>query len=169
MPAKVVMVSRRDSLPSKRFRQIGELVFLWAAIEHELVDLIGEALQLDMKTRRIFMAKMDPKARIALLKVVRSRYIRMPKTRGRIRDLESACRSLYKTRNMFAHGAWVYPDGEPDVAELLCAADGDDTYLPKRMSVTDASLEKVVEHYRSCLGHAKAIRQLVALEVSQGQ
>lgn len=162
------MVSRRDSLPSKRFSQIGELVFLWAAIEHELVDLIGDALRLDMKTRRIFMAKMDPKARIALLKVIRSRYVRMPKTKGLIRDLENACRSLYKTRNMFAHGAWVCPHEEPDVADLLCAADGDDTYLPRRMTVTDASLEKVVEHYRSCLGDAKLIRRLVALEASKG-
>ena len=142
-------------------------MFYWATIEHELVDIIGEAMCIGKKERRILMAKTDPKAKLAMLKVIGSKYVKNPRVRTKINQLAAAGIALYAARNLFAHGAWVHPHDDPSVYELLVIDSGEAAYLPKRMSAKEHGRASFVAHFANATKVARQILGMVQAEAKE--
>ncbi len=163
------LTTRHLTIPPTYMETVGAVVFYWATLEHELVDLIGTAMRLDKKQRRILMAHMDPKAKLAMLKVVASKYVRMPDTRAKVINLGSACGALYKARNLFAHGAWVHPSDNSSKYELLVIESGEDAFLPRRMEMDDSGRANLVAHFAQAVQFANALIREVGAQVGPPQ
>jgi hypothetical protein len=160
------MTQRHLTVPDEYMLSIGQIIFYWATLEHEIVDILGIALKIGKKERRILMAKMEPKARVSMLKVVGSKYVKNRTNRTHINNLAAAALGLYEVRNYFAHGAWCYPTGQPDKYELLVIDSGEAAYLPKRMDAPKDARDRLVSQYRKTVEMARHIRTLVAQEMA---
>lgn len=161
-----VITQRHLTIPQRYIETVGAVTFYWATFEHELVDLIGLTLGIGKKERRILMAKMDPKAKIAMLRVVGSKYVKRQETRTHINNLAKVANAMYDMRSMFVHGAWVCPQNEPDAYELLVIDSGEAAYLPKRMTISDEGRVRLVAQFKELAAYTRKITNIVAIELS---
>ena len=161
-----VMTSRHATVPSTYMEKIGAVIFYWATFEHDLVDIIGTALGIGKKERRILLAKMDPKAKLAMLKVIGSKYVKRPDTRENINLLATIGNQYYDIRNKFAHGAWVYPTDQPQEYQLLVIDSGETAYLPNRMLVELPVFQSVVDSFSQVVIFARQVLGQMQAEFS---
>lgn len=158
------MCARHLTIPQEYMEIVGGITAYWATFEHELVDLLGETMRIGKKERRILMAKMDPKAKLAMLKVIASKFIKNPKTRGKVNALAAAGNSLYDVPNWFVHGAWVHPIDTPNIHQLLLIDSGEAAYLPKRIDVPIESGRRIVANFAQLVRAARTITNQIATQ-----
>lgn len=151
----------QKEIPRTYMTFIGGIIFYWATIEHILVEIIGTALRFGSKERRIVLTKMDAKAKIAMLRVIGSKYTKNRNTREKINNLATACHGFYDFRNICAHSAWVSRAFHPYEWEMMIIDSGETAFLPKLGVVNMDSIRKNIEDFKECLEAAIIVRDAV--------
>jgi hypothetical protein len=157
----VVMTERHRRLPRAYMRGVGAIVFYWATFEFELMDIIGEALDIGLKERRMLMARSNPKAKSILLKTIASHFASDRELKRRLIALSKTTTKLFDIRNKFAHGPWVYPKTARGRYDLLVMDTGEDAYLPRRLEVTTDGLHALEDDFQDAVDEANTVLGMV--------
>ena len=98
-------------LPDRYYAPIGETLYRWALLEFQIQAVIWRALGINNKQGRILTVGMDARVLVGILRTL-MRYAAANKIEARMmKSLADDTQNLADSRNILAHGAWMYPIG----------------------------------------------------------
>lgn len=139
------------NLPHEYYPAIGEFIFRFGQLEHQLHIMLCVTLDLDPKSGRILTVGAPVKAIRGMIETaispdMRGYYISdsQRKLLQKMHSLLNKCRGFDTLRNKLAHGAWEYAiNGKFEDVGLVYVKERDQKYLAKKdKSVNAAYIHK---------------------------
>lgn len=119
-------------LPPEYYAPIGEVIFRWAQLEHQMQEIIWRAVGIDNKVGRTLTVGMDARTLSTILGTLTLKWLAHPTEKQMANSIAKGARSLANFRNHLAHGSWEYPKGgDPADVRLIYMKETEQRIRPR--------------------------------------
>ena len=103
--------SNAPDLPENYYSAIGEIIFRWAQLEHQMQEIIWHAVGIGPKEGRMLTVGMNERTLSAMLSTLSLRWLVNVTEKRMARTIIKGVNHNADFRNQLAHGSWQYPEG----------------------------------------------------------
>ena len=130
-------------LPAEYYTAIGEMMFRWAQLEHQMQEIIWRAMRIDNKQGRTLTVGMGSKVLCATLKTLTRQWLITAKDKQRANSIAKGAGKIAEFRNYLAHGSWEFPSGgDQKNLHLIYMKETAHRILPKAVKHTPEEIRK---------------------------
>jgi hypothetical protein len=173
--AKVVYVDDAAiDLPHGYYEAIGEFMFRYAQLEHQMHQIIWRALKIGNKEGRVLTIGTDAKVLCAMINVITSEnpWITWVQKKALVQEMNSIAgdaRKMYPFRNVLAHGTWQHQPGKPQDVVIHFMKEADVRIMPRRTKVGADEIHQKCGKLRSLNVRAEKLIQNLHNELTTSQ